>query len=154
MSPSPTFSCTDTRLTLSARRDGLEHDGEALTHHLAACSACAEFERELELVSAGFHALSAEAPPTALWARIEARLAPPRPVLSRPRLLARIAAVLLAFLGAHFAARALEPRPGARAHLLARWLAPAPGADERARLHASPEYRLLLTRLPNPENER
>lgn len=154
MSRTPSHSCADARLKLSARRDGVAHDAEALARHLAACGACTEFEQELELLSAGMHELRVDVPPPDLWARIETRLEPPRFVLSRPRLLTRVAAVLLGFLGAHFAARALEPRPGARAHLLARWLAPAPAGDGRARLHDSPEYRLLMNRLSNPENER
>lgn len=149
-------SCAEARLALSAERDGVAHDAEALARHLAACGACAEFEQELELLSAAFPglALPLEAPAPDLWARIEARLVPPRPVRSHARLLARVAAALLGFLGAHVAARALTPRPEARDHLLARWLAPAPQGDVRPRLHASPEYRLLLNRLPAPENER
>lgn len=154
MSMTPTHSCADARLWLSARRDGLTHESGTLARHLATCGACAEFEQELELLSAGFRELEAAVPPPELWTRIEARLEAPRPARARPRLLARVAATLLGFLGAHLAARAFETRPEARTHLLARWLAPAPAAGERARVHASPEYRLLLSRLSNPENER
>jgi hypothetical protein len=147
-------SCPEARLALSARRDGRAHDTDALAQHLAGCSACAEFEQELELLLARVHELEAGAPPPDLWARIEARLEPPRAVRPRTRLLVRVAAALLGFLGAHLAARTLDARPEARAHLLERWLAPAPGGAVRPRALTSPEYRLLLTRLSNPENER
>lgn len=137
------LDCPDARVHLSARLDGEPHDARALESHLAGCEPCRGHERSLRALAGHWDALREATPPADLWERI-ARHA--RPVRTRVRPHARVAAALIGFLGLGAAALVLERReapapPGT--HLLERLAsAPAPGAS-LAFLEPLPEYRLL-----------
>jgi len=150
--PSPT-ACSTARLALSARLDREPHDAAALDAHLVRCGACRELERELARLVPAWSALEEPEAAPDLWPAIEARLPAARRPRARSALLARAAAALVGFLGAHQAGLALEREPEPRTHLLARWLAP-PALEPHRLLAASPEYRLLLSRLPHTEEDR
>jgi ferric-dicitrate binding protein FerR (iron transport regulator) len=153
MTPATIRDCSEARLALSLRLDGEPCPAELLDAHLARCAECSEHERALARFAPAWRTLGPEAPPPALWGRIEAALEPvPRAPRRWPRLALSAAAGLLGFLGADLAGRSLGPRPP-RTHLLERWLDP-PRSEPHRLLASSPEYRLLLSRLPTTEDER
>jgi anti-sigma factor RsiW len=141
------LTCERARERLSARLDGELADGGGLTAHLGRCAPCRAHERELERLTRGFAALRDEHQPLRdLWPGIASR-ARRRPAT---RVLARVAAALVGFLGVGSAARLLDPDPTATPdrHLLERL---GPLERPSTLFAALPEYRVLRAFPPAEE---